>query len=321
MAKRLYPSSLKTYLASNQQNYVADLFQITLQTGAVINATSATSGQQDITVHAGTAGWANADGSGIATTTFAATTYGVWSRGVITSKAGFDLQAQTMDLTCVPFAGTTFPGLNIGLLNAALYNLFDAATVSVWTVYMPIGEYGNVSYGVDTQFFGSIKNFTSLDTTHVEFECGDPFYLLGLKIPTRKFQPGDPFTLGSVNNGINLNGTDINGHKITQAFTAGSGSTQYVLTPTVSFTQPAGYFTQGPCVCTNGANMGLSQTVKLHASGQLTMMNPWLLTPNVGDTFSVVAGYDGTATTAEEKFGSLATFGGTPFVPPQTDAI
>ena len=63
----------------------------------------------------------------------------------------------------------------------------------------------------------------------------------------------------------------------TVAFTAKSGSTQWLLTPTSAFTQAVGYFTQGVVTCTSGANNGLAQTVKLHdASGNLELMQPWL---------------------------------------------
>ena len=66
-----------------------------------------TEGQWKVTVPSGTAGWSGS------TTTFEANKYGRWQRGVITSEAGFDLKANTMDLTCVPQSTTTYPGLVI----------------------------------------------------------------------------------------------------------------------------------------------------------------------------------------------------------------
>jgi uncharacterized phage protein (TIGR02218 family) len=311
--KRLMPNSLITYLQSNTNNYVADLFQISLPNGQTINATS---GQWGITVPEGTNGWVTPSGSNLSTTTFHATDYGVWSRGAITSEAGFDLNSNTMTLTCVPQAGTAYPGLNVGILYAALNGLFDAATVTVWTAYMPIRSYGHVSHGIETKFFGTITKINEIDTTHVEFDVGDPLYLLNLKVPTRCFKPDCAWNFGDGNcnppKGI---------ASYTQAFTAAEGSTVWSLMPATAFTQAAGYFTQGIVSCTSGANSGLSQTVKLHASGTLTMMNPWLLAPNVGDTFSVVAGCDHTPTTCLNKFDNLGNFGGTPFVPPQSQTV
>ena len=310
--KRLFPSSLIEFLQSNQNCLRADLFQISLPNGQTINATS---GQWDITVASGTNGWVTPSGSSLSTTTFSATQYGVWSRGAITSEASFDLQAGSMSLTCVPQTGTQYPGLSIGILAAALNGLFDGATVTVWTAYMPFGSYGDVSAGIETKFLGTITKINNINSTHVEFDVGDPFYLLNLKVPTRCFKPDCPWSFADGN--CNVSG---GASAYTQAFTAASGSTVWSLTPATAFSQAAGYFTQGVVTCTAGANAGLSQTVKLHASGVLTMMNPWLLTPSVGDTFSVIAGCDKTPTTCQNKFNNLINFGGTPFVPPSSQA-
>jgi uncharacterized phage protein (TIGR02218 family) len=312
--KRLMPTSLIDYLSANTNNFVADLFQISLPNGQTINATS---GQWGITVPSGTNGWVTGSGSSLPTTTFHATDFGIWSRGAITSEAGFDLNTNTMDLTCQPSSiNTLYPGLNMPILQAALNGLFDFALVNVWTVYMPLGSYGDVSNGVETKFLGQIAETTEINSTHVTFAVGDPFYLLNLKIPTRTFKPDCAWNFGDGNcnppGGISA---------FTQAFTAASGSTVWSLTPATAFSQAAGYFTQGIATCVSGANAGLSQTVKLHASGVLTMMNPWLIAPNVGDTFSVVAGCDRTPTMCQNKFSNLVNFGGTTFVPPASQAV
>lgn len=312
--KRLMPISLIDYLSANANNFVADLFQISLPNGQTINATS---GQWSITVPSGTNGWVTGGGSSLPTTTFSAIDFGIWSRGAITSEAGFNLNTNTMDLTCQPSSiNTLYPGLNMPILQAALNGLFDFALVNVWTVYMPLGSYGDVSNGVETKFTGQIAETTEINSTHVTFSVGDPFYLLNLKIPTRTFKPDCAWNFGDGNcnppGGITA---------FTQAFTAASGSTVWSLTPATSFSQAAGYFTQGIVTCISGANAGLSQTVKLHASGVLTMMNPWLIAPNVGDTFSVVAGCDRTPTMCQNKFNNLINFGGTTFVPPASQAV
>ena len=317
--KRLMTSGLISWLAANRNCLRADLFQITLANGQGITATN---GQRAITVVSGTAGWVDASGASLPTTTFHSKTYGRWSRGPIVSEASFSLKSNPMKLTCVPSATTVYPGLNVPVLNAALGRLFDAATVQVWTAYMPLGQYGTVQ-GVETKFYGTINKCSKLTSTSVEFDCGDPFFLLGgnTKVPTRCFKPDCPWSFGDGNCGINLSGTDTNGYHITQAFTAANGSTAWQLLPVTSFSQPNGYFTQGIVTCTSGANAGLSQTVKLHASGALTLMAPWLIAPNPGDTFSVVAGCDRTFTTCQNKFNNKVNFGGTPYVPPQTRSI
>jgi hypothetical protein len=319
--KRLVSNSLWEWLATTPgRNCLrADLFQIELPNGQTINATS---GQWGITVPSGTNGWINGAGTNLPTTTFHAADYGVWSRGAITSQGGFNFNGNTMDLTCVPQPSTTYPGLELGLLAAARQGLFRGAMVTVWTAYMPQGEYGNVSQGIETKFTGYILKNQKLNRLSCTFDVGDPCYLLKQKVPTRLFQPMDPCTVTDPNFGLNLAGTDINGYEMTQAFTCTTGSTQYGLIPATAFTQPEGYFTQGIVTCTAGANAGFSQTVKVHESGVLVMMNPWVLPPVPGtDTFSVIVGYDGTLTTCINKFGNEGNFQGTPFLPPANRSI
>jgi uncharacterized phage protein (TIGR02218 family) len=311
--KRLMPSSLVTFLQDTPNCLRADLFSISLVNGSTIYATD---GQLDITVPSGTGGWTGS------TTTFHATTYGRWKRGAITSEAGFDLNANNVALTCVPQPGTDFPSLSIGMLGAAFNGLFDAATISVYTVYMPAGSYGTVSYGVETKFFGYIEKVTDIDRSHVEFECQDVLYLCNQKIPARVIQSGCPWSFCDAN-------CTLSAATYTVTFTAKSGSTQSTLTPSSAFSQAAGYFSQGVVTCTGGANVGLSQTVKLHdSSGNLEMTQPWLLTVAAGDTYSVIKGCDKTATMCAatiEPGGSsvnnLVNFGGMIAVPPPPDAV
>lgn len=315
--KRLMPSTLITFLQGAGKNCLkADLFVITLPTGNVLYITE---GQFDITVPAGTGGWSGT------TKTFLSTTYGRWKRGAITSEASFSCNANTMELTCVPQPGTVYPGMTIGILNAAFNGLFDASTVTVYTAYMPIGGYGNVSVGIETKFFGTITKVPDINRTMVKFECADPFYLLNLKIPTRLFKAGCPWTFAGTDGNCTLNAPDY-----TVAFTADTGSGRLSLVPTsgTALTQADGYFTQGVVTCTAGANIGLAQSVKLYASGVLTMMVPWLLPVTVGDTFAVIKGCAKTQTACAGTkkangtvTNNLLNYGGTDYTPVPTNAI
>jgi uncharacterized phage protein (TIGR02218 family) len=314
--KRLMPSSLVSFLQNTSYRNVlkSDLFQIVLPTAQVLNVCE---GQFHINVPSGTPGWTGT------TTNFSANASGRWSRGAITSEASFDLEANTMSLICVAQPTTTYPGLNVSILNAARNGLFDAATVTVYTAYMPLGQYGNVSAGIETKFSGTITQIKDINRTKVEFECADPLYLLNMKVPTRLFQPDCPWSFGDGN--CNPPGGAA---AYTQDFTAATNSTVWVLYPATALPQAAGYFTQGVCTCTSGNNSGLSQTVKVHGSGTLTMMNPWLLPVMVGDTFAVIKGCDRTLTTchatktaAGVAADNSANFGGTPFVPTSDKAV
>jgi uncharacterized phage protein (TIGR02218 family) len=251
--------------------------------------------------------------------TYKSSTYGSWSRGRIVSEAGTKLSANSMDLTCVPQPTTAYPGLNLGILNAALNHLFDGSDIRVYTAYMPIGSYGDVSAGIETKWRGFITRPTEIGRNKVVFECYDPFALLNLKVPARLFQATCPWSFADSN--CTLAASDY-----TVAFTAASGSNQRTLTPVSAFSQAGGYFAQGVVTCLTGGNAGLSQTVKIHAGGVLTVMVPWLLPVAPGDTFLVIKGCDKTLSmckATKEASGAVvdnsANFGGTPFLPvPQT---
>jgi uncharacterized phage protein (TIGR02218 family) len=259
------------------------------------------------------------------TVTFSATQWGRWNRGAITSEASYDCKSNSMTLTCVPQPTTVYPGLQAGILAAAWNGLFDAVQVAIYTAYFPQGEYGTLpaGCGIETKFIGNISKINDINRTKVEFECADVMQLLGMKVPSRLFQANCPNQFGD-SNCAPTGGVAA----YTQAFTAAAGSNSLTLTPVTAFTQAAGYFTQGVVKCTSGANVGLSQTVMSHIAGVLTVMNPWLLPVQVGDTFSVVHGCDrsmascsGLKNCAGQAQNNLIHFMGTPFVPPPSTAI
>jgi hypothetical protein len=333
--KRLMSPALINWLQANQTNCTkADLFVITLPTGTTFYATD---GQWDITVKAGVGGWSGS------TTTFSATQYGRWMRGSITSEASFDPKPNTMSLTCTVQQDTNYPGLTVGLLWAAMHGLFDAATLTVYTAYMVLNEtipnkdnwylpgvvhrldYGTFAPGgLELKFTGTITKLTEIGRNKVVFECADPLYLLNTKIPTRLYQTNCPWMFCDVNCTRNI-------ADYTVSFTAKSGSTQTVMTPVTAFSQPADYFTQGVVKCLTGQNAGLSQTVGKHdSSGNLNMMNAWLLPITAGDTFTVIKGCDKTiqmcaltlkANGASDGIDQRLIFGGMPFMPPPDNAI
>jgi uncharacterized phage protein (TIGR02218 family) len=307
-------STLISWLQANRNCLRADLFAITLPTGTTVYATD---GQFDITVPSGTTSWSGA------TTTFKATTYGRWLRGAITSEASFQMKSNDMTLTCTPQPATVYPGMSVGILNAALHGLFDAATVTVYTAYMPLGSYGTIpAGGIETKFVGTITKVTDITRTKVVFACADPMYLLDMKVPSRLYQSNCPWMFCDSN-------CTLSAANYTVAFTAKSGSTQNALTPVSAFTQAAAYFSQGVVKCTAGANVGLSQTVALHdGSGNLNLLAPWLLPVTAGDTFTVIKGCDKTLTMCSTQKNAAGTvtnnnlyFGGMPYIPVPTSVV
>jgi uncharacterized phage protein (TIGR02218 family) len=232
------------------------------------------------------------------------------------------MNSNDMSLACVPQPGTTYPGLSAGILFGAWNGLFDKATVGVYTVYMPLYGYGNVSAGVETKFVGFIDKITTIDRAHVEFECYDALYLLNQRIPARIVQSGCPWSFCDQN-------CTLTASSYTVSLTAKTGSTQSTITPATAFTQATGYFSQGVITCLTGANAGLSQTVKLHdSSGNLDMTLPWLMPVAAGDTFSVIKGCDKSASMCAatiapggSSVNNLLHFGGQIAVPQPIQAV
>lgn len=302
--KRLMPASLISFLANAPNTHREDCFLIKLPTGQIL---AATTGQWDITIPAGAPGWV------LGQTTFSAAKYGSWSRGRIVSEASTSCASNTMELTCIPQQNTNFPALGIGILNGALNGLFDAATVTVYTVYFALGSYGDTSHGVETKFYGTITRTPKQGRNIVKFDCADPMYLLNMKVPSRVLQSNCGYSFADGNCGLNAAQYSV-------PFTGfGTG-----------LPQPDGYFTQGVIRCLTGANAGLSVTVKAYAGGVLTSVQPWLLPVQAADTFQVIRGCDKTAATCaatRRTDGSAETqdfrlrFGGTPFVPAASSAI
>lgn len=315
--KRLMTNTLIEALQQKSDWVTAELFSITLPTGAVMNATD---GQWDLTVAEGTGGWSGS------TTTFSATQWGRWSRGAITSEASFGLQGNTMDLTLGAIDTVVYPNTTLGILAAGWQGLFDDATLWVWRAWMTPGYGAANIIGIETKFQGRLSDIKQSDRTKIIFEVSDPIMQLDQNTPNRLFQAGCP--LGFCDSNCTLDAANY-----TISFTAKTGSTQTELIPTVAFTTIGagcveGYFTRGKVTCTGGNNSGLSLDVLTHASGNLYMDGSWILPVQAGDTFSVIKGClktmeacSGTTTTAGVATNNLINFEGTPFTPVPTDAV
>lgn len=306
------PASAIGWLQSNPTAIRAHCFAITLPTGETLYATD---GQWDLTIPAAL----SPTGSGAVT--FLANQYGVWSRGPITSEADYAPNSNTMDLSFIPKMGAMYPGLGIGLLNAAINHLFDGAQVWVWAAYMPQGEYGNVQV-VETKYFGYITAMPQCGRLLVKFDVADAFFLLNMKVPVRLFQSACPWQFADENCGLAPNDYTYN-------IITASGSTSGLLIPNATVPKADGYFTQGVAKCLIGANAGLSATIKAHTSGQMQLIVPFLLPVAAGDEFALIKGCDKTpATCAATTSTSGATtpnwklrFGGTPFLPTPQSTI
>lgn len=134
----------------------------------------------------------------------------------------------------------------------------------------------------------------------------------------RTYTANDPFSFGDSHWGLSAG-----------SFTD-TGSVDVILTQRYKFkilgdaaTQPDGYFSYGQLTWTSGNNNGLQSEVKIHEvngdanigkSFELYIPTPYTI--QVGDTFSVVAGYDGSFDQCKNKFNNVVNFGGFPHIRP-----
>lgn len=80
--------------------------------------------------------------------------------------------------------------------------------------------------------------------------------------------------------------------------------------------QASGYFALGAIKMTSGLNLGISRTVRAHASGGvLTALQPWPFAIAPGDTFEIVPGCDNTLATCTNKFNNRPRFRAESFIP------
>jgi uncharacterized phage protein (TIGR02218 family) len=82
-----------------------------------------------------------------------------------------------------------------------------------------------------------------------------------------------------------------------------------------NLSQASGYFSQGYALGLTGANAGIQRAIKTHTSSQISVPQPWPFAVVIGDTFTVVAGCDGTQATCTSKFSNVIHFRGQPYIP------
>lgn len=75
------------------------------------------------------------------------------------------------------------------------------------------------------------------------------------------------------------------------------------------------WFVEGVITFTSGANAGTSHKVRLFAAGQFTLTLPCVFNPEVGDTYSVVAGCQRRLEDCRDKFSNVVNFQGEPHLP------
>src|SRR5882757_645288 len=253
--------------------YAVDLFIIQLQSGLTFYATD---GQMPV-IYGGN--------------TYQPVRWGNWHCASTTSALGVMNASATLKIMATP--DIQMPNWNIPLLEAVQLGLFDAATVTIQTLFSM--NYGDTTNGVVVRFGGTITEIRQTGRTTAEADCKPDSFTLNQQMPRQVLQPGCRWVFGDA-------GCTIDKSLFTTNDTIGAGSTKSIIVPGTALGHPDGYFTQGVLKMTSGQNTGLSAFVKLHVSGNLQLNRPLLFPVNPGDTFSVIAGCDHTQNTCLQKF-------------------
>lgn len=291
----------------------ADLFLILLANGQFIAATDY---QLDIL------------NAGAPPTNYYATKFGVWSRGAITSEAGFQCSSNTMALkvtvptdpvTDLPSA-VNFPGTNAPLFQTVGSGLFDKATVWVFTAYAPSeSETPNrhpngldTSLGLEVKYMGEITGINSLTRSQCTFEVADLLYRLNLNSPPNLIQSPCRFTLFDQHCALSAASFQVAGQ-------VAAGSTQTVINTTAalgSVGTDALPYALGIIKFTSGQNAGLAAKIKQqNSTTQFVLDVPFVLTINIGDQFILQPGCDLLQATCANKYSNSIHFGGFPYTP------
>ncbi len=294
-----FPSALTNLLLSKQPLLKADLMQIRLASGYVMNVTD---GQTDIT-------------AGTPPTLYSARKFGAWERGSITTERSFAPKSNDMTLSVNADGSSLLPPQNLPLFQCVTNGLFDKAQVIIYTLYCPIPTQSiaqahpySDAYGLELKFVGDITAVTSLTRIRIEFSCSDLLFRLNLSTPPRLIQSSCPYTVGDANCGVNL-------AAFTDTKTAASGSTQLTIFPNTAFAFGSAL---GIIRFTSGSNAGLSQKIRqINGDGSATLDAPMILPVHIGDIFTATKGCNQDIASCTQFFGSVfgVHFGGMPFVP------
>jgi hypothetical protein len=280
----------------------ADLFSITLTTGAVYYFTSY---ETPLSAAVYPSVTKNSHLSGLTIT-----------RGHTTQAVGLD--AQELELTLIPKWDN--PGgapliAGYPLAQAARIGLLDNASVLYSKLFMNFPTFPaqlDTSPGAVPWFQGVVAEIDIGRFATILKVSSNLLVLNQVQMPRNLYQGACVHTVYDA--GCTL---------LTSTFT--STGTVSAVTSTSNFntslTQANSYFDLGVIKFTSGANNGFSATIKqyLNASGNLQTNLPFPATIGVGDAFSIYPGCDHVLATCTSKFNNSLHFKATPFIPvPET---
>ncbi len=280
---KLASNALISFLNSNQQFYMADLYTLTLNGGFVARYTS---WDQDL-VYGGN--------------TFK--TFRI-ERSKIRTVVG--VEVDTLDVSVYADQSDLLNGAP--WFNAVQRGALDSALLKLERVFMPTP--GDTSLGAVSLFTGRVSD-TQVSRTEANLTIKSELELLNTQLPRNLYQAGCLHTLFD-------NGCQLNKASYAVAGTIVSADTVNLAT---TLNLATDYFTLGVVKFTSGVNNGVTRSVRYHSGGGFVFALPLVTAPAAGDTFIAWPGCDKTKTTCSSKFNNVINFRGFPYVPtPETAA-
>lgn len=291
-------SELMSYLLSSdvESTFCCDLITVTLTSGLVMYITN---GQVDIAYGGNT---------------FSAARWGGWE--CTGTMCGLGALNATADISIFADESIQMPNWDIPLLEAIQLGLFDAATITILTIY---GQtYGDTTLGPVVRYSGQITDLQKTGRTTATGQCKPYTFTLNQPMPRQVLQPGCRWTL------YDADTCTVNKASFTYTGTVAAGSNAAYIVPNTPITTPAGItLAQGVITFTSGQNAGLSMSVQSWDGTSIRLTRNFLFPISLGDAFTISAGCAHTTQSCGAFQGEAAylNYGGAPFVPNYESAL
>ena len=227
----------------------------------------------------------------------------------INEKIGVETTNSEITINYTP--DDIIPDLNTTWIEAIQGGTFDGAYISIDRLYSPIPwQYNmpNIStdYVLKARFFGR-ADVIEVKLTQARLDLKSPTDLLNAQLPRNLIKP-------SCLNRFCDSMCGLNKANFANNVTAIAGSSKTGVKIASGFAD--GYFTQGTMMCTAGANVGVSRSIKTFTGNVATPAQPFQNAVQTGDTFTFWRGCAKTMV-ACQAYNNMDNFRGFPFLPCQ----
>lgn len=227
-------------------------------------------------------------------------------KGLLFKRNGVSLTTGIkVDSLEVTIYSQDFKMLSVGFLQLVANGGLDGANLELNRLFFtnpltPVGSLwvfsGRVSESVVTRFEAKLQ--INSDTE-----------LLNIQMPRNLYQPSCVHAVYD---------TGCMASKAYVSKTVATSSTKQLIYSS-RISQANGWFNEGIIEFTSGANAGVKRTIKTHYNNTLTLVLSLPNMPQIGDSFTLLAGCDRTMGTCRTKFNNITNFRGYPYIPvPET---